>query len=146
MPGWGGAGRDGHLCWEGKPKTRWDAGAGGPPGDVESQGGLSWGQQLPSRQRNPGQRKGKETLEQAGTCGWSSTMAHQPPLREGSRGSGQVTERAAWEPPQRRPDGPSGAPALSQLGEDWTSLAWPLLGAKGSQGEGSTGVGRGCRA
>lgn len=63
-----GAGPDGHLCWEGRPETRQALMAGGHREAVSPGGGLVWGSG-PSRQTIPRQRKGKEALGEAGTCG-----------------------------------------------------------------------------
>lgn len=98
---------------------------------VSPGGGLVWGSG-PSRQTNPGQRKGKEALGEAGTCGQLYQLLTA--VGDGGRrsqGSEQEAERAAWQPPWRRPHEPPGTPAPSpgrpgRQGGAHTSLPWAL--------------------
>lgn len=97
-----GAGPDGHLCWEGRPETRWALVAKGCGEAVSPGGGLVWGSG-PSRQTNPGQRKGKEALGEAGTCGQLYQLLTAVEDAGGrSQGSGQEAEWAAWQSPISR--------------------------------------------
>lgn len=124
-----GAGPDGHLCWEGRPETRWVLVVGGRREAVSPGGGLVWGRG-PSRQTNPRQRKGKEALGEAGTCGQPYQLLTTVGGCGGSQASEQEAERAAWQPPWRRPHEPPGTSASAQPGQGGgVVLTCPRLGS-----------------